>query len=119
MCSAMNHDENRYEKPKQFIPERWTRSEHPVKMSDQFAFPIFSGGPRVCLGKDLALYEAKILLAEVVKRYRFEFADEVYRNETRKEGWTKDVLWVNGDPVYDQGLVLFFRENLELRMFSR
>ena len=119
MSSAMNHDEDRYEKPNKFMPERWMKNERPVQSFNQYDFPVFQGGPRICIGKDLAIYETKVMLVEVVKRYRFEFAEEKYQNEIRKPGWEENVLWVNGEPVYRQGIALFFKDELKLRMFKR
>ncbi|KAK7996711.1 hypothetical protein PG989_004751 [Apiospora arundinis] len=50
-------------------PERW---EHltPTQKSP-YAFPAFSGGPRMCPGKNLAYVEMKVILVEIMRQYRF------------------------------------------------
>lgn len=54
--------------PKRFDPERFapgaTRARHP------FAYLPFSLGPRICIGMQFALYEARLVLAMILTRYR-------------------------------------------------
>ncbi|HEY9181197.1 MAG TPA: cytochrome P450, partial [Candidatus Baltobacteraceae bacterium] len=51
-----------------FKPERWL--DPPVL--PQFAYFPFGGGARKCLGDQFAWTEARIELADIVQRYRFE-----------------------------------------------
>merc|ERR1719453_2228141 len=44
----------------EFKPERWLEMEEPP---DDFHYPVFNGGPRVCLGRRLAMVEMKCCLA--------------------------------------------------------
>ena len=71
------------------------------------------------MGKDLALYESKLLLAEILKHFRFELAEKAYREEIARPEWRKNVLTLSGAPVYKQGLTIFFRDQLKLKMFRR
>ena len=71
----MGRDPERYSEPEKVIPERWMGADA-IKL-DQFEFPVFQAGPRICVGKDLAFFEAKVCLAELLLRYKFTFADEV------------------------------------------
>ena len=64
---GMGRDPERYESPDEMRPERWI----PWKQPDPYEFPVFQAGPRVCLGKDMALFEAKLLTAMLVRRFRF------------------------------------------------
>lgn len=50
-------------------PTRWSRLKG--AQASPYAFSTFSNGPRVCLGKLFAMVEIKILLAEVVRNFRF------------------------------------------------
>mmetsp|Transcript_9431 Transcript_9431/g.11305 ORF Transcript_9431/g.11305 Transcript_9431/m.11305 type:complete len:245 (-) Transcript_9431:201-935(-) len=69
---SMGRDPSVYESPDSVLPERWYG-----KSSTPFEFPVFQGGPRICLGKDLATYEAKFVVAEIIKRYRFDLPGPV------------------------------------------
>ena len=35
-------------------------------------FPVFQAGPRVCLGMDMAIFEAKLAACALLQRYNFE-----------------------------------------------
>jgi len=52
----------------EFKPERWLSME---KEPPAYKFLSFNGGPRLCLGKQLAYYEAKMLLAMLLPKYKF------------------------------------------------
>jgi cytochrome P450 len=71
---AVHHSERYWENPDQFDPERWSpeRSEG----RHRFAFFPFGGGPRHCIGKHLALLEAKLIVATVASDYRLRFEGE-------------------------------------------
>jgi len=51
----------------QFLPERWLDAPAP----SQFKFPAFNAGPRVCLGRALALLEAKLCIAMLASNFQF------------------------------------------------
>ena len=56
-------------KPERFLPEQ--REQIP-----RFAYLPFGAGPRVCLGMGLAMQEAIIVLATLIKHLRFDRADD-------------------------------------------
>jgi cytochrome P450 len=58
-----------YEMPLQFRPERWTPEFR--RSLPRFAFLPFSGGPRICVGSNLAWSEAAVILGVLAQRYRF------------------------------------------------
>jgi cytochrome P450 len=61
------HNPETFEKPLEFIPERWEKEE--VKQHQQLVDLIFAGGPRGCIGKNLAMTEMKVLMIKFIKRY--------------------------------------------------
>ncbi|RLN90110.1 hypothetical protein BBJ28_00016979 [Nothophytophthora sp. Chile5] len=55
-----------------FVPERFIDSETGKLLKTPSAkFNAFSGGPRVCVGKSLAMLEMKIVIACLVSRFHF------------------------------------------------
>lgn len=50
--------------PQRFLPERSTGRP-------RFAYLPFGGGPRQCIGNELALMEIKLILARMIQLYRF------------------------------------------------
>jgi hypothetical protein len=78
-----------------FKPERWVG---PNKVAPTpFEMPVFQSGPRKCLGEGLAIYEAKFVTCELVRRFQFELA----RNPIEPLYCPGLILRVNGDvPVY-------------------
>ena len=56
--------------PTAFRPERFAPAEE-AKMQ-RFAYLPFGAGPRACIGKSFAMIEAKIILATLASRFRFE-----------------------------------------------
>lgn len=58
-----------WENPNSFDPDRWGRP-----LTDKHAFIPFGGGPRLCIGKEFAVLEAKVLLAMIVRRFKLTLA---------------------------------------------
>ncbi|KAL3862141.1 hypothetical protein ACJMK2_008131 [Sinanodonta woodiana] len=67
---GLHHNETVWEKPMEFIPERFSK-ENVAKM-DSYQFVPFSAGPRNCIGQHFAMNEEKVILAKLVHRYKFE-----------------------------------------------
>jgi cytochrome P450 len=59
-----------------FKPERWLDSDGKIKMESQFKFLSFNAGPRLCLGKAMALQEVKTLAAMLLNEFHFKLDDE-------------------------------------------
>jgi cytochrome P450 len=56
--------------PDSFDPDRFDRPEN--KEAERQCYIPFSKGPRVCLGASFALQEATIILATLLRRYKFD-----------------------------------------------
>ncbi|KAL3862144.1 hypothetical protein ACJMK2_008133 [Sinanodonta woodiana] len=67
---GVHHNETVWNKPMEFIPERFSK-ENIAKM-DSYQFVPFSAGPRNCIGQHFAMNEEKVILAKLVHRYKFE-----------------------------------------------
>jgi len=51
-----------------------TASLHKAANVSDYAYPVFNGGPRVCLGRPLALLEMMLMLATILPDYDFAFS---------------------------------------------
>ncbi|KAI9495238.1 cytochrome P450 [Zychaea mexicana] len=54
-----------------FKPERWIDNDGNLVRESQGKWPAFNGGPRVCLGQNLAILEAIVAIATLLQRYKF------------------------------------------------
>ncbi|RZC63966.1 hypothetical protein C5167_025724 [Papaver somniferum] len=59
----------------EFKPERWLQKDNATgKLSfvskDSFAYPVFQAGPRICLGKEMAFLQMKMIVVEVFRRFK-------------------------------------------------
>jgi cytochrome P450 len=57
-----------WENPEAFVPERFLPEQ--VKARPRHAYFPFGGGPRLCMGADMAMMEMLLILAMVVQKYR-------------------------------------------------
>lgn len=65
---ALHRDERYFDNPETFDPDRWESIE-PSKMPAYFPF---GAGPHVCIGGQLALTEAKLVLAAMLSQFEFD-----------------------------------------------
>lgn len=63
---AMGRNPKYYDDPDEFRPERWTREFE--RSLPRGAYTPFAGGPRVCLGKQFAMMEMRMILATLLQR---------------------------------------------------
>ncbi|KAH7291660.1 hypothetical protein KP509_29G027100 [Ceratopteris richardii] len=55
----------------EFQPERWLNEHGVFEPPNPFKYPVFQAGPRICLGKDLAFIEMKLLVASLIWNFKF------------------------------------------------
>jgi cytochrome P450 len=65
----LQRHERLWDNPDGFDPDRWTREETRACARD--AYLPFSAGPRVCSGAGFAMVEGPLLLAHLIRAYRF------------------------------------------------
>ncbi|KAF8405921.1 hypothetical protein HHK36_007999 [Tetracentron sinense] len=56
----------------EFKPERWISEKGRLKFEPPCKFLAFNAGPRICLGKDMALTQMKAIAATVLYNFHFE-----------------------------------------------
>jgi cytochrome P450 len=66
---VVHRDPRFFEHPDVFRPERW--ADGFADRLPKFAYFPFGGGPRVCIGKEFALFETALVLATIMRRFRF------------------------------------------------
>lgn len=59
-----------FENPLTFDPDRWLPER--AKSIHKYAYFPFGGGPRICIGNHFAMMEAVLVLATLIREYRFE-----------------------------------------------
>jgi cytochrome P450 family 4 len=58
-----------FEDPNVFRPERWLKKDG-LEVKDQAAYLAFFAGGRRCIGEQLAMIETKVILCELLRRFR-------------------------------------------------
>jgi len=80
--------------PDSFIPSRWLHNGVCEK-PDEYRFPFFWAGNRICLGKDMARFESKLMASILLKDLKFTMVNP------RKE-------------EYVVGPVMFYKDGIHL-----
>ncbi|EPS35948.1 hypothetical protein H072_10593 [Dactylellina haptotyla CBS 200.50] len=60
-------NDNYWDNPREFLPERWLEDEIPKD-----AWRPFERGPRACIGQELAMIETKVIMALTLRRFDIE-----------------------------------------------
>ncbi|HXD89564.1 MAG TPA: cytochrome P450, partial [Candidatus Binataceae bacterium] len=60
--------------PLRFRPERFAPDE--VTRRSRYTYFPFGGGPRLCIGEQFALVEARLILATIAQSYRLRLATD-------------------------------------------
>jgi len=64
-----------------FDPKKWEGRLYPTETSADFAYMPFGGGSRKCVGDDFAYLESCVTLAMVLRRFEFDFPEELKGGE--------------------------------------
>jgi cytochrome P450 len=73
---AMGRDPALWEAPLEFRPERFLADGGKEERHyDMYVYPAFNAGPRLCLGKPLALMEIKLVTAMLLHSFDFSLAE--------------------------------------------
>ncbi|XP_063105668.1 thromboxane-A synthase isoform X2 [Cavia porcellus] len=74
---ALHHDPEFWPHPETFNPERFTAEARQQRRS--FTYLPFGAGPRSCLGVRLGLLEVKLLLLQILSRFRFDACSQTQK----------------------------------------
>ena len=61
---------------REYKPERWLDETGAFRPESPFKFLAFHGGPRMCLGKEMAYIQMKSIVACMLERYAIEVVDK-------------------------------------------
>ncbi|XVF69468.1 hypothetical protein PTKIN_Ptkin11bG0084700 [Pterospermum kingtungense] len=92
---------------REFKPERWLDYNGIFQPSDQFKFPVFHCGPRMCLGKDMAYVQMKTIVVALMREFEILAVDG---------GASVEKMM---DPPYTLSLLLKMRDGLPVRVRKR
>ncbi|KAJ3332672.1 hypothetical protein HDU93_008974 [Gonapodya sp. JEL0774] len=57
-------------------PERWIDASGNLLKENQYKWPVFNAGPRICLGMNMANQEAMVLISTIVRKFEMELCNE-------------------------------------------
>jgi len=90
-------DPRYFHTPEAFLPQRWLSKGAPAGEHDTAAFIPFSHGPTMCVGKNLALMEMRMVVCWVLRRFRFSKAPGVDYAEWERK--IQDWYLVHQEPL--------------------
>eukprot|EP01017_Pseudomicrothorax_dubius_P026026 TRINITY_DN2870_c0_g1_i2.p1 TRINITY_DN2870_c0_g1~~TRINITY_DN2870_c0_g1_i2.p1 ORF type:complete len:279 (+),score=74.17 TRINITY_DN2870_c0_g1_i2:61-837(+) len=77
--NAIGFNELYFDQPFEFRPERFLQEKEDKWSKLPFAYIPFSAGPRHCIGKYLAMIEAKTILLTFLKKFSFKLTNPDYK----------------------------------------
>ncbi|KAJ0478360.1 putative cytochrome P450 [Helianthus annuus] len=93
---------------REFKPERWLNDNGVYQQAyDPFGYPVFNGGLRLCMGKDLAYFQMKLVVVAVMHEFEIEVVGG---------GGTPERM---EDPPYSLSLLLNMKNGLPVRVKKR
>jgi cytochrome P450 family 4 len=67
---SLHHNPDFWDKPEEFIPERFLPENAQATMKHPWQYVPFSAGPRNCIGQRFARYEVLSIVATILRRFR-------------------------------------------------
>lgn len=81
----------------EYKPERWidNSGEYPIVKSVSIGkYPVFNGGPRACLGKEMSSVQTKIYITNLLDTYDLELVSNNVEYGIAIICWVKGGLWI-------------------------
>jgi len=66
---SIHHNEDDWENPNEFKPERWLNVDGSLKPEKEFSFVPFSTGTRSCIGEKMARMELFLIVTRVLAKF--------------------------------------------------
>eukprot|EP01117_Protostelium_nocturnum_P001864 TRINITY_DN1236_c0_g1_i1.p1 TRINITY_DN1236_c0_g1~~TRINITY_DN1236_c0_g1_i1.p1 ORF type:complete len:499 (+),score=107.05 TRINITY_DN1236_c0_g1_i1:54-1550(+) len=95
-----------------FKPERWIDQDGKFKRVDQWKFHSFNGGPRLCLGQNLATFESVSTMTELIKNFELKFDDGWLESSKMVGGYG----WEEKTPMYASSLTLPMKNSMMVKI---
>jgi len=92
----LHRHERLWDNPDGFDPTRWGTENG--KSCQRDAYIPFSAGPRVCTGAGFAMVEGVVLLAMLLRRFRFDLTDRTPIPVAHLTVRAKDGIWLKVSP---------------------
>ncbi|KAI5803642.1 cytochrome P450, partial [Geopyxis carbonaria] len=95
---ALSRSEQYFHNATEFIPDRWIDAECKDNMR---ASQPFSMGPRNCVGRNLALLEYRLVLAQIFFNFDIELVDgelDFFKGQKNTTSWVKPMIGVRFMP---------------------
>ncbi|KAL8210193.1 hypothetical protein R6Q57_006925 [Mikania cordata] len=92
---------------REFKPERWLDDNGVYQPLDQYKYPVFHGGFRMCLGKEMAYLQMKLVVVAVMHEFEIEVVGD---------GGTPEKMVA---PPYSLSLLLSMKDGLHVRVKKR
>ena len=71
---GVHHNAEVWKDPEKFNPSRF--DENNIKQIHPFAHIPFGGGPRVCIGQNMAKMQILLVMSAIIRNYNFELAEK-------------------------------------------
>lgn len=94
--TGLQYDPKYYDEPKKFKPERYSEAQKAGKGFVEMPNLTFGEGPRNCMGMRLGKLQSKIAIALLLRKFRFELADEHKNTELKLSPKSFVLFPVNG-----------------------
>lgn len=80
---GLQYDPKYYDKPEEFIPERYSDPNLSSKSFTEMPSMVFGEGPRNCLGIRFGKIQPKIAIILLLRKFRFELGDQHKNTELK------------------------------------
>lgn len=94
--TGLQYDPKYYDEPKKFKPERYSEEQKAGKGFVEMPNLTFGDGPRNCLGMRFGKLQSKIAIVLLLRKFRFELADEHKNTELKLNPLSATPYPING-----------------------